>query len=144
VTLILTWLEIFSGDVECVIIIISSSIVVILLVFSQRPSILQVFLCILCNYNKYPYTSSIRSLYIHITTHNLKISTFSFFTAACWVQHFPYMCENFTIYIPKLLLFSCGLFNPPAQEKGVLKWCQLQSIKHRDNFISAFLHIVLH
>jgi hypothetical protein len=59
------------------------------------------------------------------------------------MQHFHYMCENFTIYMPELLLYFCGLFNPPAQEKGVLKWHQLQSIKHRDNFISTFLHIVL-
>jgi hypothetical protein len=37
----------------------SSIIVVILVVFSQCPSILQLRLCILCNYNKYLYTSSI-------------------------------------------------------------------------------------
>jgi hypothetical protein len=54
--------EIFSVCVcvcVCVIIIIGSSIVVILLVSRQRPSILQVRLCILCNYKKYLYISSI-------------------------------------------------------------------------------------
>jgi hypothetical protein len=39
------------------------------------------------------------------------------------VQHFSYIGENFTIYIPelmKLLIFFYAPFNPPQRKKGYL------------------------
>jgi hypothetical protein len=74
----------------CVTIITSSSIV-ILLVFSQRPSIIQVRLCILCNYSKYVYISS-RSdgLYLHTTNHR----PFILFYLLLWVTILVRCCQQ--------------------------------------------------
>jgi hypothetical protein len=59
----------FDFEIRGRVCVASSSIVVVLSVFRQQPSILQVRLCIQCNYNKYLYISLISGcLYIRHPT----------------------------------------------------------------------------
>lgn len=56
---------------------------------------------------------------------------------------FSLYVQNLTVYIPelrKLLIIFCATFNPPAQEKVVFKWHQLQNIKTKSSYMYRLLY----
>jgi hypothetical protein len=68
-------------------------------------------------------------IYVIDATVYFNVNIFNFLLFV-WVQHFPYMCRSFTIYMPdmiKLRILLCPV-KPPSQKKRVFKLHQLQSV----------------